>query len=231
MEALLLTVLIFGIYLILSERITQFTFKDFEIKLKDTVSKPLEILTKTFSEMCETHEQTKGTEEELESQIIPKLSKEIPDKLSKEVQNSNEKRRIRVLKIQRYGIYDFKVLYIYLHFFYYIVFLDNGKLSGYITAIDMLLIVGDEKRSEFVNSINMWSRSNQELKEPISMEAYVVKGASRKDVLEKMETLGLDVFPVVSADMKYVGMIDRYKIISKINAELSEFARGSQIPS
>jgi ABC-type bacteriocin/lantibiotic exporter with double-glycine peptidase domain len=91
-EALLLTVLIFGIYLILSGRITQFTFKDFEIKLKDTVSKPLEILTETFSEISETFEQTKGTEEELESQIIPKLSKEIPDKLSKEVQNSNEKR-------------------------------------------------------------------------------------------------------------------------------------------
>lgn len=234
-EILLLGLLIFGIYLIISGRITRFQFKDFEVELKDTRNKPLETLTNAFSDKSETVEESKGGPEYLEKTIIPNMIKEIdskiPTKLSTETYNIkekiNEKKKIRVLKLQKGGIYHFQVLYNYLQYFNHVIFLDREKFSGYVAAIDLILIIGDDKRKDLVNGINRWSRYNEELGDPISKEAYVVKGVSRKDVLAHMYKLGLEVLPVVLADMKYEGMIDRCKIISQINSELSEFTKVS----
>jgi hypothetical protein len=71
-ESLLLAVLIFGIYLVVSGRVTELGFLDFQVKLRDAETKPIEIenpLTSVFeieSDITDSEEMVKDDKTEAE---------------------------------------------------------------------------------------------------------------------------------------------------------------------
>src|SRR3989442_781026 len=125
-ESLLLSALIFGIYLVVSGRISEFKFMDLDVKLKNAENRPVDELT--------------------EENIPPE------------------------------------------------------SMQNFLFA----LLVPSNIEIPLVNEINSWKLNA----DPIKKE-YVMKGTPRKQVLDKMDRLGLDAIPVVSAGLKYEGFIDR----------------------
>ena len=57
--------------------------------------------------------------------------------------------------------------------------------------------------------INKWNFNTNRSLKIIRTDAYVVKDASRKHVLNIMQNQKLDVLPVISANLYYEGVIDR----------------------
>jgi CBS domain-containing protein len=72
----------------------------------------------------------------------------------------------------------------------------------------------------FLNSITRW-----ELKYPIKKDKYILKGTSRKQVLDKMKELDLSVLPVVSGDLNYEGVVDKESIMSQIIKDFYNYSK------
>lgn len=241
-ESLLLAVLIFGIYLVVSGRVTELGFMDFQVKLRDAETKPIENenqLTSVFeieSDKTASIEMVKDirTEAELDAELESKINNKID--LKQKEENAEEK--IKILKIwkKRY-IYKKNALLSYLRRNDYVVFLDNeerkdnegnpiyinGKLSGFAKSIDVIkkLQTSELENSKFMECIKNWDFLNSETSEIIKIDAYIVRGMSRGQSLEMMNKKNFDVLPVIAANMIYVGIIDRHTIISHVIAELS----------
>lgn|SRR5574341_59632 len=202
-ESIAFAVLILGIYLIFSGRIREFKFMGFEAKLEDIRNKPVDQLTESFEiDPSISAQYMKESMGFLENQIIPELLR--------------EPKKIRVLKIvkSRRTWYSREPLQQYLRYSTHVVFLeDNPRLAGFASAYDLMQKL--ESDSEFVEKIREW-----DLQEPIRKDMYIVKGISRKQALYLMDKLKVDVIAVVSADLRYEGVIDRETIISQIAEEL-----------
>jgi hypothetical protein len=143
-ESLLLAVLIFGIYLIVSGRVTELGFMDFQIKIKDAETKPIEIENQeasVFDIECDildpnrTESTDKGSAiaDESTSETRNKTSNEftdqqINDKIDLKQKEENAEEKIKILKIwkKRY-IYKKNALLSYLRRNDYVVFLDNEE--------------------------------------------------------------------------------------------------------
>jgi hypothetical protein len=129
---------------------------------------------------------------------------------------------IRILKINRKENHSYsKLLFEHIKYFNNIIFLDfNNRLSGFSTLVDieeMLKIKEDpSKENQFINDINNWKFDYPF----IHKDYYILKGILRKQVLEKMNELGLKVIPVVSADLICEGIIDYETIVTQINNEI-----------
>jgi len=227
-ESLAFAVLIFGIYLIASGRISEFKFLGFEAKMKDAENKPLGELTKEISmKSVDFSQDIKQGVRALELKIVPKLIREA--------------NKLKILKIvekkdRNKKYYNPLAMYHYAKYFSHLVFVDKNEIFyGFLDAHTAMreiekdipeqyqgslegewvdAVVEDKLEVKFVDMINQW-----ELKEPIIIE-YIVMGATRKQVLDKMDKIGLDVLPVVSSGLKYEGFIDRDTVISQITEEL-----------
>jgi len=221
-ESLLLALLIFGIYLIVSGRIRQIKFKDMEIMLKESQLKPLgskESLTKSFS-----------------SEDMPEIITTSKDSLAKlpgflkKLQENPKNIRVLVIKHKEGSIYEANALRIYLQYFTHVVFLDKeGKLNGYANAIDLINIFDSSKLfpllgapithesdfEKFVNSLNTWP-----IEYPLLIKTYVVLGMSRKQILDKMSKTGYYTLPVVGDNFEYLGFINHETVITQILNDL-----------
>ena len=79
--------------------------------------------------------------------------------------------------------------------------------------------------NDFIETINNWSETSQIQivgNEIINAYAYILFGAPRKSVLKRMDELKMNVLPMVNASVIYVGMIDRCKVLSIINEDLTK---------
>src|SRR2546425_9704910 len=73
-ESLLLSALIFGIYLVVSGRISEFKFMDLDVKLKNAENRPVDELTEEILvDDAKFSEFDKGGTNELQVAIIPRL--------------------------------------------------------------------------------------------------------------------------------------------------------------
>jgi hypothetical protein len=242
-ESLLLAVLIFGIYLVVSGKVTELGFMDFQVKLKDVETKPIEIenqLSSVFEiegDISEAEEMVKAdkTEDQLAAEAA-ELESKINKKIDLKQKEKNAEEKIKILKIWK-KLYNYQknALLSYLRRNDYVVFLDNegrkdnegnpinGKLSGFAKSIDIIkkLQTPGSESSKFVDYINNWDFLNSETSGIIKIDTYIVRGMSRGQSLEMMNQKNFDVLPVVAANLIYVGIIDRHIIISHVIAELS----------
>jgi hypothetical protein len=217
-ESLLFAVLIFGIYLVLSGRISQLKFMDFEVQVRDVESKTPKIIDASnveirADEIRRGEDIPKGGTDKIKEIIIPKLINDA---------KTNTSQILRLTGIgnksdSRYkeNRYDHQALLEYLKYFNYVVFVDyDGKFSGFSKAAEISTELSND--SEFLNKINRW-----ELVSPIIRKnAYVEEGISRKNVLNKMDELGLNTIPVVSSGERYIGVTEKETIIHGIVKDL-----------
>jgi hypothetical protein len=220
-ESLLFVVLIFGIYLIISGRVSQFKFMNLEIVIRDIEIKQPE-LTEVGLTPHELDPQyiDKGPTDKLESQIIPKLI--------------HEAKKVRILRIKEIKDepdypsyrYDHNAIIDYLRYFTHVVFIDNNmRLCGFATADELLKkIEQPSEGKEYVEQINKWI-----LNDPIKKDTYIVKGASRKQVLDRMKELNLTVLPVVSGYLIYEGIVDKDSIMLQITKDFYRYAKKNTI--
>ena len=113
-------------------------------------------------------------------------------------------------------------------YFSYIVLLSKeDKLSGFMVQenIEELLKMDDIQRNQFIEDLNEWNINKYPIWPCKLRDTYIVKGTSRKQVLETMKNLHLEVLPVVSGDLHYEGIIDRETIANQIYDELSELSQ------
>ena len=163
--------LIFVIYLVLSGRISEFTYRDFEVKLKDVINDSFDKINDILQQspvMSDPTTEDKSDIDTLEGKIIPKL-RQMNETIDNQLNNSKDKIRFRVLEIHRPGSYNTEILYEYLQYFNYVVFLDNlnntNRLNGFAITFDLLLKKKDE-RENLVGKINKWSKGYEKLKPP-----------------------------------------------------------------
>jgi hypothetical protein len=217
-ESLLLVLLIFGIYLVLSGRISQLKFMDFEVQIKDVVGKTPRIVDASSVEIGkeEIRDDSLMDKESLpvlENKIKPKLienAKAYTSPILRLVgtENTSDPRH----KPKRYEPY---VALEYLKYFRYVLFVDyDGKFYGFSAASDISNELN--KDSNFIGKLNSW-----ELDAPvIKKNAYVEEHTTRKQVLDKMHELGLDTLPIVSEGKRYVGVTQKDIIIMGIVKDL-----------
>jgi hypothetical protein len=226
-ESLLFVALIFGIYLLVSGRVRQLKFMEFEIVVTEVESKQLE-LEREESMQAELHSEyfEKGGPEKLEIDVKPRLIREA--------------KKIRVLRItqKKEAHYDVRIAYAYLQYFTHVIFIDeNNLLTGFVEAKYLLNIIKptnplapleqlqfDNTAMEFVKKINDW-KLDLSVINPKGKDINVVKGASRKQVLDLMNQHKLWVLPVVSSGPRYEGVIDYDSIIWQITSDLYKHAK------
>lgn len=219
-DSLLLALLIFAIYLIVSGKISQIKFKDMEIMLKESQLKPLgnkESLTKSFT-LEEMPELISAEKEGI--MRLPKILKEIQEK----------PKNLRVLHIREReggGEYVTDVLRIYLQYFTHVVFLDKeGRYMGYANAINLINMYDTEHLiaptpeiynfTNFINSINTWHIEQY----PLLIKTYVIIDMTRKQILDKMNNTGYYTLPVIGENFKYLGFINHDTVINQILNDL-----------
>jgi hypothetical protein len=134
--------------------------------------------------------------------------------------------------------YDVHIAYAYLKYFTHVVFIDENKLlTGFVEADYLLNIIKptnpleplkqlqfDNTAKEFVKKINDW-KLDPSVINPKGKDVYVVKGASRKQVLDQMNRHKLWVLPAVSLGLHYEGVIDCDSIVWQITRDLYEHAK------
>jgi CBS domain-containing protein len=210
-ESLLFVVLIFAIYLIISGRVSQFKFVNVEIVMKDIESKQPELIGVGLS-------QTEVDPTYLEKKDEPTLDTVIKPKLIREA----KKVRILVIKDIKHP-YDQEAAANYLKCFTHAVFIgNNNKFCGFATADELLKKIEppSEEGDNFLGSITNW-----ELKSPIKKDIYIVKGASRKQVLDKMKKHNLSVLPIISLELNYEGVVDKESIMLQITKDFYNYSR------
>ncbi len=193
-----------------------------QLELKEEESTQVELDSRYFD---------KGGLENLEMDVIPKLVREA--------------KKTRVLRITQKEDpqYEVRTAYAYLKYFTHVVFIDkNNLLTGFVEAIYLLDIIKPTKPVEsytplsqlqfgdaafdFVNKINQWNLEPSVIN-PKGKDIKVVKGTSRKQVLDLMKQHQLWVLPVVSSGPRYEGVIDYDSIILQITRDLYEHANTS----
>jgi hypothetical protein len=218
-ESLLFAVLIFGIYLVLSGRISQLKFMDFELQIKDAVGKTPRIVEASNVEIGKDEIKDDSLTDKaginvLEHEIKPKLIENAKAYTSPilRLMGTENRSHPRYSPRRRYDRY---VLSEYLKYFRYVIFVDyDGKFYGFSTAIDISNAI--RKDSDFINKLNRWELDSPDIKK----DAYVEEHTSRKQVLSKMRRLGLDTLPVVSEGKRYVGVTQKDIIIMGIVKDL-----------
>ncbi len=210
-ESLLFVVLIFGIYLVFSGRVSQLKFMNVEIMIKDIESKQPELteIGLSHAEVDPTYLEKQGLHE-LENVIKPTLIREA------------KKVKILRLKItENHPPYDKDKATKYLTYFTHVIFTDDSKrFYGFAMADELLKKIETSKGQEFLNDIK-----ERKLYHPIRTDIYIKKGKSRKEVLDKMEELGLTVLPVVSGDQNYEGVVDKDSIMWQIITDFYNYAK------
>jgi hypothetical protein len=215
-ESLLFVVLIFGIYLVFSGRISQLKFMNVEIMIKDIEGKQPELTEIGLSQPAvDPLFLEKEGPVELESKIIPKLIREA------------KKVKILRLKItENQPTYNKDIAAKYLRYFTHVIFTDDTKIFyGFAMADELLKELETSRGQEFLNDIN-----KRKLHHPIRSDIYIKKGKSRKQVLDKMEELGLTVLPVVSdglvsGSLNYEGVVDKDSIMWQITTDFYNYAK------
>ncbi|MDQ3840429.1 MAG: hypothetical protein M3297_14310 [Thermoproteota archaeon] len=251
-ESLLLAVLIFGIYLVVSGKVTELGFMDFTVKIRDAETKPTEIESQEASvfnvavgkELTPAEDTIKATTPEASAATESGTSAEMINEEGKHQVNE----KIKILYILRdLYIYQKGPLLDYLEGRDYVVFLEDaiilkeegqkkkpipklednrpkGRLSGFALATDLVKKLHTSDGEKFVEVINKWDFNTDISSKIIRTDAYIVKGTTRKQVLKIMQNEKLDVLPVVSANLYYEGIIDRNTIIYQIFKDLSKFS-------
>jgi CBS domain-containing protein len=216
-ESLLFVALIFGIYLIVSGRISQLKFMDFEIKLKDVENKELDLsIINDLQIVADLDVLDKDKPIKLDEKILPKLIREA--------------KKIKVLRLTKSNSQGYiqTALAEYLKYFTHVVFIDDEKdvLSGFVEADTILEIIKskNDNATNFMNTINKWTLNST----IIEKNVYVIKGASRKQVLEMMKQHTKSVLPVVSLGLRYEGVIDYDSIIWQITKDFYDYTKTSQ---
>jgi predicted transcriptional regulator len=182
-----------------------------EIVIKDIESKQSELIEVDLSQ----------------AEVDPRyLVKQDPDKLPSVIMHLikwTEKVRILVIKKiknENHHEYSKPVAEEYLKYFTHVVFLDDSKIFYGFAKADALLKKIQSLGDTFLKEISEWI-----LNSPIRNDICIIKGASRKQVLDKMKELGLDVLPVISGDRSYVGVLDRDSIMSQITRDFYNYAK------
>jgi hypothetical protein len=218
-ESLLLAVLIFGIYLVLSGRISQLKFMDFEVQVRDVENKTPKIIDASNVEI--QPDEIRSGDDDVPKANIDLINEKIIPKLIKDAKTYTTQ-VLRLIGIgnksdSRYKVdrYSDKVLFDYLKYVNHVVFVDyDGKLCGFSTSPEISTELS--KGSELINKINKW-----ELDSPIIRNnAYIEEGTSRKQTFNKMNELKLDTLPVVSKGERYVGVTEKDTIIYGIVKDL-----------
>jgi hypothetical protein len=210
-ESLLFIVLIFSIYLIVSGRISQFKFMNLEIMMKDAENKQPEVaeVSRVPPEL-DTMDIAKGDPNRLNNEIKPILIREA--------------KKIKVLRIthEYKHAYQYNTLYEYLKYFTHVIFIEgSNKFSGFAIREELLEWLNKpEKQQKFINEIQEWK-----LNLPVRKNSYIIKGASRRQVFDRMKELDLTVLPVISLDRNYEGVIDRDSLIWQITRDLYDYAK------
>jgi hypothetical protein len=203
---------------VLSERISQLKFMDFEVQVRDVESKTPKIIDASNVEI-QPNEIISGDDilkeriDSITEKIIPKLIKDAKAYTTQVLRLTG----IGNKSDSRYNDnrYNNKVLLEYLKYVNHVVFVDyDGKFCGFSTAPEISTELS--KNSELINKINKW-----ELDSPfIRNKAYIEEGTSRKQTLNKMNELKLDTLPVVSNGERYVGVTEKDTIIYGIVKDL-----------
>jgi hypothetical protein len=74
------------------------------------------------------------------------------------------------------------------------------------------------KANRLADRINHWDLYSDEF--PILKDAYIVKDASRKQVIDRMNKLSLKAIAVVSTELKYLGIIEYDTVVSQITKDI-----------
>ena len=133
--SLLFAVLIFGIYLVLSGRISQLKFMDFEVQIRKAEGKTPKITDASnvelqMDEIKSKEEVAKAGTDKINEIIIPKLINDAKTYTSQILRltgigNKSDSR-------YKENRYDHQALLEYLKYFNYVVFVDyDGKFSGF----------------------------------------------------------------------------------------------------
>jgi len=56
-------------------------------------------------------------------------------------------------------------------------------------------------------------------------DIYIVKGASRKQVLDKMKKHNLSVLPIISLELNYEGVVDKESIMLQITKDFYNYSK------
>jgi hypothetical protein len=103
-----------------------------------------------------------------------------------------------------------------------ICLIDRTSFPVYTMTLCILLLESIEplEGQKFLKDISDWI-----LNPPIRKDIYVLKGASRKQVLDRMKGLKLTVLPVVSAGLNYEGVVDKDSIMWQITTDFYNYTK------
>lgn len=212
-ETLLLLVLIFGIYLVVSGRISKLKFMDFEVNMKVAEDKGLDLGAL----------QAEADVEYFTKDAVPVLHEIVPKLI-------REAKKVKVLRLtKRYkDHYDEYALLEYLKYFTHVVFIDDSNhnmLMGFAEGDRILGILKehDQTTNDFMNSIRNWTFSS----DSIIKDGFVINTASRKEILDMMKQQVRNVLPVVSIDRTYRGVVDYDSIIWQITKDFYTYTKPS----
>ena len=205
------------LWLLLTGKIEKFEFGDLKIQtafLEASTSPitkqitPLKLPVRTI-----TIDEKRGTEQ------IPRL-----------IRNKTE----ALIFVLDYGHYYGPAIEEYLkrlsehHFFNYIIIIDsNEKFIGIVNARELNTIFLSRQASfnshDFANWIN-----NSNITALEKLPGYLpIKNAIKKDmdkhtVLEKMETLNIDILPVIDENDKFVGIVERARLTASLIIDVAK---------
>jgi hypothetical protein len=209
-ESLLFVVLIFGIYLVFSGRVSQFKVMNVEIVIKDIGDKQSELTEFGL------------TQPEVDSRYLLKADPIQLDNVINQLIRETKNVRILVIKKIENQHYDKEAAIKYLNYFTHVVFIDDNKIFYGFAMADQLSkkLQSPSQGDKLLTDINEWK-----LNPPIRNDISIIKGASRKQVLDKMKELGLTVLPVVSLGNSYEGVLDKDSIMSQITRDFYNYAK------
>jgi hypothetical protein len=115
--------------------------------------------------------------------------------------------------------------------FRFVVFFDSdGKLFGMIDGRKLLAELqsrgSDQGFSAFAQQVNRASPEDRialtRLAGFVPASAAVARQADKRDVLDKMETLNADWLPVIGANDRFEGIVDRSRVTAKLILDVTD---------